>query len=121
MICGTKEFIAKATKWRKRLGGSQRQLGIAAAAGLYALKNNIARLAEDHKNAERLSELLTKGGAAVEHAANSTNMPAVLIEMGYLTDPTESRRLTSSEYREALCRSFAQGIVQYIKDHPVVR
>ena len=80
MICGTKEFIAKATKWRKRLGGSQRQLGIAAAAGLYALKNNIARLAEDHKNAERLSELLTKGGAAVEHAANSTNM--VFFDLG---------------------------------------
>ena len=48
-------------------------------------------------------------------------MPAVLIEMGYLTDPTESHRLTTAEYRETLCRSFAQGIVQYIKDHPVVR
>ena len=50
-----------------------------------------------------------------------TIMPAVLIEMGYLTDPTESHRLTTAEYRETLCRSFAQGIVQYIKDHPVVR
>ena len=80
MICGSREFIDKAVKWRKRLGGSQRQLGIAAAAGLYALKNNIARLAEDHENAARLGELLDKGGVAVEHAANSTNM--VFFDLG---------------------------------------
>ena len=49
MLCGSHEFIEKAKKWRKRLGGAQRQLGIAAAAGLYALKNNVARLAEDHE------------------------------------------------------------------------
>lgn len=80
MLCGTKELIDKAVKWRKRLGGSQRQLGIAAAAGLYALQHNIPRLAEDHENAALLSDLLTKGGVAVEHKPNSTNM--VFFDLG---------------------------------------
>lgn len=80
MLCGSKEFIEKAVKWRKRLGGGQRQLGIAAAAGLYALQHNIQRLAEDHENAAVLSELLTKGGVAVEHKPNATNM--VFFDLG---------------------------------------
>lgn len=74
MLCGTRAFIVKAMKWRKRLGGAQRQVGIAAAAGLYALQNNIARLAVDHENALRLVDLLEKGGIAVEPVANRTNM-----------------------------------------------
>ena len=45
-------------------------------------------------------------------------MPAVLVEMGYLTNPSEARKLTQAAYREALCRTMAQGIVQYIKEHP---
>lgn len=74
MLCGTRDFIEKAKKWRKRLGGAQRQVGIAAAAGLYALKNNIARLAEDHANALLLAELLEKGGVKVEQVPNRTNI-----------------------------------------------
>ncbi|MCF0248017.1 MAG: aminotransferase class I/II-fold pyridoxal phosphate-dependent enzyme [Synergistes sp.] len=74
MLCGTAEFIEKAKRWRKRLGGAQRQLGIAAAAGLYALHNNVERLAEDHANAKLLKDLLVKGGVQVEEVPNMTNM-----------------------------------------------
>lgn len=74
MLCGTGDFIDKAMKWRKRLGGAQRQVGIAAAAGLYALKNNVERLAEDHRNALLLADLLEKGGIAVEAVPNRTNI-----------------------------------------------
>ncbi len=74
MLCGTRGFIEKAGKWRKRLGGAQRQVGIAAAAGLYALKNNIPRLAEDHENARLLAELLRKAGINVEETPSMTNM-----------------------------------------------
>ena len=74
MLCGSHEFIEKAKKWRKRLGGAQRQVGIAAAAGLYALKNNIARLTEDHENAKLLADLLRKAGTAVEDTPDMTNM-----------------------------------------------
>jgi len=56
LLCGSAEFIAEARKWRKMVGGGMRQTGIVAAAGLYALENNVARLAEDHENAQMLTE-----------------------------------------------------------------
>ncbi len=74
MLCGSHDFIERAKKWRKRLGGAQRQVGIAAAAGLYALKNNVARLADDHANAKLFAETLKAGGVAVENTPNMTNM-----------------------------------------------
>jgi threonine aldolase len=55
MLMGTKDFIARARRARKILGGVMRQSGILAAAGLYALEHNVERLAEDHANAERLA------------------------------------------------------------------
>ncbi len=56
MLVGSKECIARAKRARKILGGVMRQAGILAAAGLYALENNVQRLAEDHANAERLAK-----------------------------------------------------------------
>ena len=55
VLCGSRVFIQQALRWRKMLGGGMRQAGILAAAGLYALEHNIARLAEDHENAARLA------------------------------------------------------------------
>ena len=55
VLCGSREFIKQALRWRKMLGGGMRQAGILAAAGLYALEHNIPRLAEDHENAARLA------------------------------------------------------------------
>ena len=55
VLLGRSDFIAKAKRARKILGGGMRQAGVLAAAGLYALENNVARLAEDHRNAERLA------------------------------------------------------------------
>ena len=56
VICGSKEFIDQARKWRKMVGGGMRQAGILAAAGLVALDTMIERLAEDHANARRLAQ-----------------------------------------------------------------
>jgi threonine aldolase len=56
MLLGAKDFIARAKRARKILGGVMRQSGILAAAGLYALEHNVERLAEDHANAERLAQ-----------------------------------------------------------------
>jgi threonine aldolase len=55
MLLGSKDFIARAKRARKMLGGVMRQAGVLAAAGLYALEHNVERLAEDHANAERLA------------------------------------------------------------------
>ncbi len=60
IIAGSKEFIKEAFRVRKAWGGGMRQAGIIAAAGLYALKNNINRLEEDHKKARRLAEVINE-------------------------------------------------------------
>ena len=60
MILGSTEFIEKCRRVRKLFGGGMRQVGIIAAAGYYAVKNNIARLADDHANARMLAEGLNR-------------------------------------------------------------
>ena len=55
LICGTREFIEKARKWRKMVGGGMRQAGVIAAAGIVALQKMVNRLAEDHATARRLA------------------------------------------------------------------
>lgn len=58
VLCGPTDFIARARRWRKVTGGGMRQAGILAAAGLYALEHQVARLADDHARAARLAEAL---------------------------------------------------------------
>ncbi|KXA89312.1 threonine aldolase [candidate division MSBL1 archaeon SCGC-AAA259A05] len=58
MLTGSKEFIEKARRVRKRLGGGMRQVGVLAAAGIYALENHVERLEEDHQNARFLADCL---------------------------------------------------------------
>jgi len=70
VLLGRSEFIAKARRARKILGGGMRQAGVLAAAGFYALENNVARLAEDHRNAERLAAGLRGLDLPVERHTN---------------------------------------------------
>ncbi|MDH5355958.1 MAG: low-specificity L-threonine aldolase [Gammaproteobacteria bacterium] len=58
VLCGPKDFIRRARRNRKLLGGGMRQAGILAAGGSYALAHNVDRLAEDHANAKLLAEAL---------------------------------------------------------------
>jgi threonine aldolase len=60
IFCGSIEDIEKAKRWRKRLGGGMRQVGVLAAAGLIALDHMVDRLAEDHANAHTLAEGLSE-------------------------------------------------------------
>ena len=60
VLCGSKEMIHRALRWRKMLGGGLRQAGILAAAGVYALEHHIERLADDHDNATRLAKGLAE-------------------------------------------------------------
>lgn len=59
VLIGTKAFITKARRVRKVFGGGMRQAGYLAAAGIYALDNNIERLKEDHMKAKKLSDVLS--------------------------------------------------------------
>ena len=72
VLVGRKDVIDRARRIRKMLGGTMRQVGILAAAGLYALENNVDRLAEDHANAERLAKGLATMGVKVDPV--QTNM-----------------------------------------------
>lgn len=75
LLAGNKAFIEEARKWRKMAGGGMRQAGILAAAGLYALENNIERLALDHQHAEILTEGLSRfTELAVDKNSAQTNM-----------------------------------------------
>lgn len=63
VLCGPRAFIERGKRWRKMLGGGMRQAGMLAAAGLYALENNVERLVEDHVNAAALAQGLAAIGA----------------------------------------------------------
>ena len=60
VLIGNEELMKNAIRVRKLFGGNMRQLGYLAAAGLYALDNNIERLAEDHKKAKEIGEVLSQ-------------------------------------------------------------
>jgi len=103
-IAGPRDLVREAHRLRKRLGGAWRQAGILAAAGLYALDHNVARLAEDHENARRLGTALAAiPGAALAYPVdtnlvfasfagrNAADLAALLKESGVLCNPEGSK------------------------------
>ena len=60
VLVGSRDYIRAARRWRKMVGGGMRQVGILAAACLYAIEHQVVRLAEDHANAARLGEGLSR-------------------------------------------------------------
>lgn len=85
MLCGSAAFILEARRWRRMLGGGMRQSGLLAAAGLFALENNIERLRVDHDNAYRLASGLGSIDEIFVHPGGAqTNM--VYVDIG-ATDP----------------------------------
>jgi threonine aldolase len=72
VLVGRADLIERARRIRKMLGGTMRQVGILAAAGLYALEHNVDRLAEDHANAQALAKGLAGLGLEVDPV--QTNM-----------------------------------------------
>jgi len=84
LLCGDSEFVDRARKWRKMVGGGMRQAGVIAAAGIVALQTMVSRLAEDHANAKRLAHgLASIPGVTVHPESIQTNIvmfepPAIL-------------------------------------------
>jgi threonine aldolase len=92
MLAGSREAIQRAWTIRKRLGGGMRQVGILAAAGLWALAHNLERLPEDHARARRLAE----GCAAIEGLradVPDTNIVMIHVEEGAPDPESLSARL----------------------------
>ncbi len=73
ILASDSDFIEKAKRCKKILGGGLRQIGLLAAAGIYALEHNVERLKEDHENRSRISDALSESGWA-DIKISSTNM-----------------------------------------------
>ena len=75
VLAGTRAFVDEADRWKLRIGGAMRQSGIIAAACLYALENNVARLADDHANAKRLADGIAHiDGLRIDARSVETNL-----------------------------------------------
>jgi threonine aldolase len=86
VLVGPQEKILEARRWRKMLGGGMREIGMLAAAGLYALDHMVARLAEDHANARTLAEGLAEiKGITIDLSRVQTNL--VIFELARMSTP----------------------------------
>jgi threonine aldolase len=95
VLCGSAEFIKKARKIRKHLGGGMRQAGILAAAGIVALETMVDRLAEDHARARHLAEGLSEiPSLRLDPGSPATNMLFFTL--------AESVRLTTGQIEQKL-------------------
>lgn len=74
LLLGKKDFIKKARRIRKVFGGGMRQAGYLASAGIYALKNNVERLTQDHNHAKQIAEALKKKNFVSEILPVETNI-----------------------------------------------
>ncbi|MCG5074291.1 low-specificity L-threonine aldolase [Paraburkholderia tagetis] len=128
VLVGSKALIDSAHRWRKMLGGGMRQAGVLAAACLYALDHNVARLADDHANAERLAAGLAQIDE-VKMTSQATNMvfaqfppadcaplEAWLKERGILTQMLyASRFVTHLDVSAADIDTFVAAVKGYFK------
>ena len=111
MLCGTGAFIENARVARKRLGGGMRQVGVIAAAGRIALRDNRARLAEDHVRARRLADALVGiPGLRVDPRGVETNI--VIAEV----DPPEGAEAWLGYLRERgiLAGTLGPGRLRFV-------
>jgi threonine aldolase len=75
LVCGSKDFVARARRTRKILGGGMRQCGVIAAAGIVALDQMVERLAQDHAHARTLAQGIARvPGLSVDPASVDTNL-----------------------------------------------
>lgn len=133
VLSGSRDYITRARRTRKMFGGGMRQVGILAAAGIYALEHNIPRLAEDHANARELAEALNRmPGLTVNLKAAQTNIVAVEIDPAKMTvaefvaglaakgvlcipfGPTRARFVTHLDASAADCRAAAAAVGEVV-------
>ena len=104
VLCGSKEFIYKAHRLRKMLGGGMRQAGILAAAGIVALETMTGRLVEDHTHARKLADGLKQiPGVLLNQEIPATNMV-------FLSLTPEVRLDTSEVVQELKLRGILVGV-----------
>lgn len=109
-LAGSKEFVARARRFRKQFGGAMRQAGIIAAGALYALDFQHDRLADDHKNARTLAEGLSRlDGVSINLESVETNLVYFGLERMATNELVE--RLNE---REVLMLSVGPGVIRAV-------
>jgi threonine aldolase len=108
LVAGSHELMRKGRRFKHQFGGAMRQAGIVAAAGIYALDNNVERLADDHSRAQRLAQGLHAAGVPVDLEQVETNF--VQVDVGALGLDT----------RDALARLAEEGVGLSATAHPGV-
>ncbi len=102
VLAGSGDFIDKAWRWKQRIGGSMRQAGIIAAAGVYALEHNVERMVDDHANAKLLAQRLALlDGLHVEPDHVETNIIIIDVSASGVDAATWSKRLCEEGVRMA--------------------
>lgn len=110
VLVGDKEIMKNAIRVRKVLGGGMRQVGFMAAAGIFALDNNVERLEEDHKKASEIGEILRKQDCIAEVEPVETN-----IVIFYLKDPsTEAEFLDKLKNKNIRISNMGQGKLRIV-------
>jgi threonine aldolase len=123
LVLGTTEVIAQARVRRKRMGGGMRQVGVLAAAGLYALEHNLERMAEDHENARLLAAACGVDPASVQSNIVVVDVPdaptvvAAVKEQDVLAGavgPTKLRLLTHLDVSRADAEQAAKVLASVL-------
>jgi threonine aldolase len=111
LLLGKTDFIKQARRVRKVFGGGMRQAGYLAAAGIYALENNIERLAEDHRHAKEIATALTKKDFVGKIMPVETNIVIFEITGSAYTAKTFCEKLATYEI---LCLSISTTQVRMV-------
>ncbi|MFD0992132.1 threonine aldolase family protein [Tenacibaculum geojense] len=110
ILVGSKEHIAKAFRIRKLLGGAMRQVGYLAAAAIYALDNHVERLAEDHKKAKEIGEVLVEQSYVKKVEPIETNI--VIFYVNDNIDPMDF--IAKMESKNILMISMGEGKLRIV-------
>jgi threonine aldolase len=109
LLLGSAEFIAKAKRVRKAFGGGMRQAGIIASGGIYALKNNVTRLSEDHRRAKEIEQVLNSKSWIENVIPVQTNIVVALLANGV----SEYDVVEKIKEYGILCVAFGKGRIRF--------
>ena len=113
VLLGSRAFIEKARRVRKRFGGGWRQAGFLAAAGLFALENNVERLREDHRRARAIGGMLRQLPEVVDMLPVDTNIVIFQLAPGRLA----TDYVAHLKERGILAAPFGKDKVRFVTHH----
>ncbi|MCB9223931.1 MAG: GntG family PLP-dependent aldolase [Crocinitomicaceae bacterium] len=109
ILLGSQDFIKRARRVRKRMGGGMRQAGIIAAGAIYALKNNVDRLADDHRRAREVEKILASKSWIESVIPVQTN-----IVVGHLHPGVDENEIVAKiKEHGILCVGFGKGRIRF--------